>query len=524
MRSLIAQCCLAGITEWIICPGARNAALIQMLTSCKDLVCRPHFDERSASFFALGRIQDLGLPVAVITTSGTAAAELYPAIIEAYYEARPLVAITADRPASFRRTGAPQSIEQEDMFGVYAPTIDLESIKDIPEDLFEAWDWASPIHINICLPDPDLAAEGKPEDFFPEPPPMVEYERPNLSSLAQALRNEARRGLVVCIGGLDPDEQEAALWLAQELKAPILADATSGIREGLSSLCLRDGNTILKGTPPGMVLRLGDIPVGRFWRDLENLPQTKVFSITRTGFSGLARESEVIHCSMERAIQALGDISSVGDGCDLFRQSRKREGLIEELLSTYMSSEQALIRAISTSACMGDLIYLGNSSPIRLWNEYAQFSVPTENIRANRGANGIDGQLSTFLGNSAACKDSWAILGDLTTMYDAAAPSLVNTLPEGRRVIAVLNNKGGGIFRQLEGGNDLSEPMNKFLIQPQQFRFREFAALWNAHYINFSSALDSAALDELPESGLVLIEITPDDEETKQFCRRMNQR
>jgi 2-succinyl-5-enolpyruvyl-6-hydroxy-3-cyclohexene-1-carboxylate synthase len=77
MRSFIAQCCLAGITEWVVCPGARDMALLQQLSSCPDLTVWTHFDERSAAFFALGRIQDTGLPVAVVTTSGTAAAELY---------------------------------------------------------------------------------------------------------------------------------------------------------------------------------------------------------------------------------------------------------------------------------------------------------------------------------------------------------------------------------------------------------------------------------------------------------------
>lgn len=147
VKSLLAQCCLGGICEWVVCPGARNMALLQVLAAAEDLVKWTHFDERSAAFFALGRIQDMGLPVAVVTTSGTAAAELLPAVVEAYYERRPLLLLTADRPADYRGSAAPQAIEQADLFGIYAPTIDLETPDSLPEDILEDWDYASPLHI-----------------------------------------------------------------------------------------------------------------------------------------------------------------------------------------------------------------------------------------------------------------------------------------------------------------------------------------------------------------------------------------
>ena len=118
VKSLLAQCCLGGICEWVVCPGARNMALLQVLAAAEDLVQWTHFDERSAAFFALGRIQDMGLPAAVVTTSGTAAAELLPAVVEAYYQRRPLLLLTADRPADYRGSAAPQAIEQADMFGI----------------------------------------------------------------------------------------------------------------------------------------------------------------------------------------------------------------------------------------------------------------------------------------------------------------------------------------------------------------------------------------------------------------------
>ena len=104
-----------------------------------------------------------------------------------------------------------------------------------------------------------------------------------------------------------------------------------------------------------------------------------------------------------------------------------RAAALEELLEAYPDSEPALVRAISHFACIGTGIYLGNSLPVREWNQFAQWIRPVTSIRANRGTNGIDGQVSTWLGCSAEQQDAWAILGDLTTLYDLAAPALLTT-------------------------------------------------------------------------------------------------
>src|SRR5438094_6824405 len=131
-RAIIERVRGLGVVDFCICGGSRNAPLIAALETGYTFV-----DERSAAFFALGRAKRDGKPVAVITTSGTAAAELLPATIEAYYSGAPLVLITADRPARFRGTGAPQSIEQPGLFGVYAASD------------FNGWNQRAPLHINV---------------------------------------------------------------------------------------------------------------------------------------------------------------------------------------------------------------------------------------------------------------------------------------------------------------------------------------------------------------------------------------
>ena len=134
----------AGVTDVCVCAGSRNSPLLVVLGARDDVRLFSFVDERSAAFFALGRAKASDAPVAVVTTSGTAVAELLPAAIEAYYSGIPLILITADRPARFRGTGAPQSIEQEGIFGVYAETS------------LESWSRSRPLHLNIEFDEPLL--------------------------------------------------------------------------------------------------------------------------------------------------------------------------------------------------------------------------------------------------------------------------------------------------------------------------------------------------------------------------------
>jgi 2-succinyl-5-enolpyruvyl-6-hydroxy-3-cyclohexene-1-carboxylate synthase len=139
-RAVIERVRRAGVTDFCVCGGSRNAPLIAVLADAPKVFS--FFDERSAAFFALGRVKRDGKPVAVVTTSGTAVAELLPATIEAYYSGAPLVLIAADRPARFRGTAAPQAIEQRGLFGVYAAT----EIDD--------WGGGMPLHINVEFDEP----------------------------------------------------------------------------------------------------------------------------------------------------------------------------------------------------------------------------------------------------------------------------------------------------------------------------------------------------------------------------------
>jgi 2-succinyl-5-enolpyruvyl-6-hydroxy-3-cyclohexene-1-carboxylate synthase len=150
--SILKQLHLAGVKELCLCPGGRNAPFVAELSKSKQFETFYWYEERSAAFFALGKTKIYERPSAVITTSGTAAGELLPAAMEAYYSGLPLVLVTADRPRRFRGTGAPQTAEQVGLFSVYA-TYSQDLAEEEMCDL-RPWSKTGPLHINVCFEEP----------------------------------------------------------------------------------------------------------------------------------------------------------------------------------------------------------------------------------------------------------------------------------------------------------------------------------------------------------------------------------
>ena len=503
---VVEDCLRAGVGEFVVCAGSRNAALLEAITRAESaglVRVWHHYEERSAGFFALGRILEINRPCAVVTTSGTAAAELFPAIIEAFYQARPLVAITADRPANFRFSGAPQAIDQVGLFGNYAHRTG-----------FSDWNGTRPLHLNVELdegfsPGVENFAVSRLADFTPQ------KDRLDVAALARWLREDPSRGTVILIGGLEPDEREDVFHFCNDLGFPLVADATSGLREALGNLTIHDSDRSLKSRPPGKILRLGDVPCGRFWRDLENLPNVSVWSVCRNGLPGLARESNVLRGRLDRVIPALGQFDRADDPLDLLTGSASRAARIEELLETYPDSEPAMMRAISQFASLSSGLFLGNSLPVREWNLFAQWERPVPSVRANRGVNGIDGQLSTWLGWSADVTDAWGIFGDLTTLYDLAGPFVSSQLNLQGRVLVVFNNGGGRIFDRLANRAIMNPQTNLCMTNSHQADFAGFATLWGMthHRVRTPNDFDHFETAE----KMVLLEVIPNSIQTDRF-------
>lgn len=516
MDSLISCCATAGVAEWVCCPGEQNTPLLRALARCPQIHCWHLQDERSAAFFALGRIQATARAVAVLAGSGTSCAALMPAVIEAYYQRRPLIIITADTPEPTEGTGSYGRIEQDSLFGFYAPTVELHlpcSVSDLP-DMEALCAEGFPIHVHLrCA---EGLRRGSSGISVADPPPPPRF-RGSLVALSQMLRFHTHEGLVLVLGELDPTEQEPALWLARTLRVPVLADATSGLREKLATLLLHGGDEQLTTTPPPYVLRIGSVPACPFWAALEHMDDTQVFSITRTGFSGLRRPSEVIEGDPEQIMKALGDVHAVGDPMGLLSHSRRFAGRMEELLLSYPESDAALVRAFSRQACLAEVMHLASPTATHLWNRFAQLQVPVFYTRSTAQAGGADGAISAFLGNAVDAAFACALVGDISILRDLAAAPLLPQLPAGKRIVAVLNNEGAGAATV----DPKDSALHRLAVQPPELDLQEIARLLRAEYYLIRSEADFEVIEGMDDNTFALLDIQPDTDQSRALLLQL---
>lgn len=504
-----------GVREACVAAGARNTPLITALLASTGIKLWNFFDERSAGFFALGRMMADRRPVAVLTTSGTAVAELLPAVIEAYYQALPLVLVTADRPSRFRGSGAPQAIEQAGIFGTYAEkTIDLEN--GGPDVSWPKALGRKPLHINVCLDEP-LTGETSGIDFAvwdelaPHHRPEPAHDEAMLDLLCGFV--EKRDDLLVVAGGLHPLEAAMIAPALRHLGAPIVAEATSNLHEhpGLNPLFLAGGEKALRSVGQKRVLRLGCVPSWRWWRDLEDARGTHLLHFSRAPFPGLSRSGGVAVQPLSLLAQAMAKIAPIAS--EPIPAALPLHEELDAALAAHPASETAWMRHLSLAIPEGARVFLGNSLPIREWNLAAAPAPLGTTFYANRGANGIDGLVSTFLGLSAGSDEAWMIVGDLSALYDLSAPWLLSQLGTGNRRIVVINNGGGKIFSRVETLRKLDGQARSMIENRHEIDFEPWARLWNVPYRRVAEVDDLTALPD----GAMIVEVRPDAAQTEAF-------
>jgi 2-succinyl-5-enolpyruvyl-6-hydroxy-3-cyclohexene-1-carboxylate synthase len=479
-RRVIEQACALGATDFCVCAGSRNAPLLAVLGAACGTdtpVCVYSFvDERAAAFFALGRAKLTGRPAVVVTTSGTAVAELLPAAIEAHYSGTPLILITADRPARYRGTGAPQSIEQEEIFGVYAR--------------------GSVTHINVEFHEPLIDEEVRRSAAVSaagpaSSSPPTRQARNILASTAAARTRAEPAGEdasvpsalaaprpILILGGVHESDRPAVRAFATKLNAPIYAEPLSGLREdkNLAHLLITAGERMIGGGDFDSVIRIGNVPTLRFWRDLdESRRDLPLISFSALPFTGCTRGE--VH-----PLEALpSDVTTRERDEAFFADDRERAAGIAQILDDEPNSELAMFRDLSRTIASNSRVYLGNSLPIREWDLAATREPRGFEIAANRGANGIDGQLSTFFGQCDPGRSNVCIVGDLTAIYDSNAPWIVPQLDDGIDWrIVIVNNGGGRIFSRVPSLRKLDTSMRERIIEnTHDLRFDHWAAMWS---------------------------------------------
>lgn len=481
----------------VVCAGARNAPLVLALESQKFKVYS-FFEERSAAFFALGLIKAYKEPVAVLTTSGTAVAELLPAAIEATYQSLPLILISADRPKAYRGTGAPQTIEQPGIFSNFVES--CFELDVLTKEFKFTWSRKKPVHLNVSFDEPLIdkktLASHEVELVFPQD------EDGRLKAV-----NSMNNPLII-LGEFDSRHRNKIKDFILKTKAPVFAECLSHLRNdsAMAPYLLQSSDQIVqrifKEKLCSSIIRIGAVPTLRFWRDLEaEYLELPVLNYSDSGYSGLSRPSGVLLIEQlaygsEFPAQSLARI----------KDSDQKFQIEKELLfKKFPLSEQSLCRRLS--AVIGtDPVYVGNSLPIRHWDQFAKCE--SSAIAANRGANGIDGQVSTYLGWSENYQKSFCVIGDLTAMYDLAALGLSPQINDNARNVVVINNFGGKIFSRVFKNDNFTNAHDR--------QFFHWAQMWSWNYLKVQQLSHFDELQRLT-TGRNVIEIIPDNEQTSHF-------
>jgi 2-succinyl-5-enolpyruvyl-6-hydroxy-3-cyclohexene-1-carboxylate synthase len=467
--TLVDECVAGGITDAVVCPGSRSTPLA--LALARRLRVHVRLDERSAAFFALGLAKATGRPTVLCTTSGTAAAELHPAVVEAHQARIPLIVCTADRPPELHHVGAPQTIDQIGLFTTstrwaVAPGVPVEGQELSWRPLAaravaEARDGAlgpGPVHLNLAFREPLVG----------DPGPLPERPAATLVTAAPApfVLHTPLQGKGLLIAGTGAARQPAALQrLADTLGWPLLADPPSGARhEG----AIAAADAIVRTDPP---LPECVVLLGTPW--LSKALAAYVAAAAEQGARIIAVDpwsqwADPAHVATEfHRVDPDAWLGGALEGampCDpgwsaLWQSYEQRaQAAIDQALGAELS-EPSVARLLTRHAASTDgTIVVSASMPMRDLEWFAPALLVPPRVLSNRGANGIDGVVSTALGVAAAGPGgpTYALLGDLSFLHDVSG--LVN-LPEGAPCIfVVLDNGGGGIFSflpqadALEGG------------------------------------------------------------------------
>ncbi len=479
-EALVAALADGGLAQVCIAPGSRSAPLAAAFFRHEGIRCWSHVDERSAGFFALGLARARREPVALVCTSGTAAANFLPAVVEADLSRVPLLALTADRPPEVRDWAAPQTIHQPHLYGRHVRWFAEPPVPDGSRaGLRHARALAAralalargrrpgPVHLNLPFREP---LEPGPLGSCAEPAPAVrewpaaDAPSPRQIELLTQLVQQRERGVIACGPCDDPDLGEALVALARAAGWPILADPTSQLRCGphVASPVLAHGDLLL-GDPgfrarrrPEVVLRVGGVPVSKgFGLWLEETQPERVLVIDPEEDFGdpwhrttdRVRAARAPLCeAVARRVRDSGRLQSPWCSAFLEADARAAALVARRIDGAPELLEPMVVRALADALTEGARLYVSNSMPVRDLDAFLPASTRSLRVLCNRGANGIDGILSSALGAAAAGGAPTALLtGDLAFLHDLGGLLAARRHPIALTIV-VLNNEGGGIF------------------------------------------------------------------------------
>jgi 2-succinyl-5-enolpyruvyl-6-hydroxy-3-cyclohexene-1-carboxylate synthase len=547
LRAFVDELARCGLREACTSPGSRCTPLVLSLAREARLRCHSHIDERCSGFFALGLAKATGAPVAVTCTSGTAAAELLPAAIEAHEAGVPLLILTADRPPELRESGAGQTIDQVKLFGGAAKWFfEVGTHEPTPERLrwmrtlaCRAY-WRAlesrpgVVHLNFALREPLVEDEPLPADGTgrPDGRPLVTCTpaRPAAPEDARSLAGPvaaARRGVVVA-GRYERDTAlgRAASAFCAAAGWPLLADPLSGARRGEAAVAhydalLRHG-AFAAGVKPDLVLRIGDLPTSkplRAWlASMCDVPQAAIEQ------EGRWQDPDAALCrrfALEpaAALRALVQTAPEPDPDWLASWRSADERAAEALLGVLGAeglSEPTVAAELGVLLPEQATLFVASSMPVRDIESFWPVRADPPRVLCNRGANGIDGTVSSAFG-AAAAGPTVLLIGDVALAHDIGGLIAARRL-ELDLTIVLIDNGGGGIFDFLPVAHaPMAEPddlYTRHIATPTGLDFALAAELYGLEHetvtdvVSFRAALERA-LAPRPQ-GSRIIEVRTD--------------
>lgn len=543
--SFIDELTKVGVVDAVVSPGSRSTPLAYVMAEHPSMKVWMNIDERSAAFFALGIAKEKKKPVVLLCTSGTAAANYFPAIAEARISRVPLIVLTADRPHELRDVGAPQAIDQNNLYGKHVKWF-IEM--PIPESTGEMLRYtrtmaaraaataiqnpAGVVHLNFPLRDPLMPEFEAIEKYISSGKTKVtienSYAQLNLEKIEEVASTilDARKGLIVC-GQIDHDEfSEAVISFADKTGFPILADPLSQLRAGKHDKtqiidaydAFLRWETVSKELLPDLIIRFGAMPISKpLTLFIKSLNCEQIVVDGGLGWrEPTGTLSEMLYCDEGIFCREMTDL--------LMEANKKQEQIeflqkwknINNITSTKLSAtvsemqghEGALFVQIAKMLPSQCNLFVSNSMPIRDLDTFFGSTYKDIKIYANRGANGIDGIVSTALGVSASSDlPTFLIIGDLSFFHDMNG-FLAARMHKLNLFVIVINNDGGGIFSFLPQ-NAEPRQYEKLFGTPHGMEFSNVVGIYGGTYCAAETMNDFVdAFEELIlEEGLKILEV-----------------
>lgn len=541
--AFVAELVLSGVTEVVISPGSRSTPMAMVMAEHPDLKLHIHIDERSAAFFALGIAKALQKPVAILCTSGTAAANYYPAIVEAHYSRVPLMVLTADRPHELRDVGAPQAIDQNQLYGNHVKWFAEMALPEKSDEMLRYVRTvcaraaavalqapAGPVHLNFPFREPLIpkldenlfTLTERPKGYVKVMNGELMIGQSQLREIAAILQSY-EKGIIVCGQMENEGFSKAVTHLAATLNFPILADPLSQLRSGshVSEYIIDTYDTFLRNgdakslLKPDVVIRFGAMPVSKaltiFLKENHHAVQFVV-----DGGSGwrdpAVLSTNMVNCDETRFSEGMipyltktSDIGYIENWEKINRLTK--ENMAMSVRDTTELNESRLFYQLADMLPDGATLFVGNSMPIRDLDSFFYMNQKSIRIMANRGANGIDGTISTALGAAAFSGPLYLIVGDLTFFHDLNGLLAAKLYEIDIRII-VVNNNGGGIFSFLPQ----SEHPKQFELlfgTPINLDYEHAVRMYNGKFTRIKDWAHLSAImeDSKKENGLHVWEI-----------------